>query len=83
MRIGVEDTIECKKCKKISKASDWDMKTFMDCNTREMRRDYIGLSDSRAYKKSTGTWYKCPCCEEYSAGYTLKIERQDKDEDRR
>lgn len=75
IRIGVNDVIKCIHCNKISKVSDWDLKTFNECTSREMRREYISLTDNKAFKKTSDTWYMCPCCKEYNEGYKLKIER--------
>lgn len=77
VKIRTSDVILCNKCDKASKVSDWDLKTFNECTTREMRREFIGLTDARAYQKSSDTWYMCPCCNEYTEGYKLKIEETD------
>lgn len=73
IKISLNDEILCPKCKSSRLVGAWENSTLDDCSTREMRRSFIGLDDTRAYKKGSDLHYKCPNCLQYSEGFKLKI----------
>ena len=65
--------IICPRCNKASRLIEWDSVTHSECITREMRRAFVSLEETKAYVKGTANMYKCPRCAEYSRGDKLKV----------
>lgn len=66
------DEIKCPLCGEVDVIGAWDMFTMQRCKNRLQKRDYISLKKKSAYMKANDTYYVCPHCEEYVAGYLLK-----------
>lgn len=71
--ISKDKLVRCSWCGEDSTVEEWDKETMSRCKSREMRRDYISLKNTKAYKKSTETYYLCPKCGKWSGGHQLRV----------
>lgn len=72
--MGIQECdVMCPWCRVVSKLSVWDDVTFSECINREMKRSYMSLRDTNAWKHGSNHFYKCPSCEQWSRGSKLKI----------
>lgn len=70
LRIG--GYIKCPICNTENSLSLWDASTHDQCDTREKRRAYISLEETRAYGRKSGLVFMCPNCTNYIDGFRLK-----------
>ena len=62
MKIDKRTKMACWCCKKSASLDVWDDSTLKEANCIEAIRDYVSLTDPRAYTIEEDTVYKCPNC---------------------
>lgn len=65
--------VQCPWCGASNKLKDWDDYTYSHCTNREMKRAYTHLNNSKAFKRSSDTFYICKCCNKWARGSQLSI----------
>lgn len=68
-----EAKIQCQWCGKEDTLKKWNDTTYEQCKNREMKRLYMSVTDTRAYAKNSGKFYKCPNCGQWLKGSQLII----------
>lgn len=70
-----DDTmIVCSWCSTPHTANEWNDLTYSQCKSRDMRRAYTPITDSKAFSGNKKSYYKCPECGQWRAGSSLKID---------
>jgi len=72
-KICGDTLVECPKCNESSIVDAWENMTQSSCESRKARRDYVKLSNAKAFKREAHVIYRCPECGEYSNGFQLKV----------
>ena len=72
-RLSETDKIKCQWCNETANLDNWEQSTYRECKSREMKRKYTSLYDVRAFKHTSKTFYKCPCCGKWLRGSQLTI----------
>lgn len=67
------DKLVCPWCFKSHTVAEWNDGTYAKCINREMKRLFADLKDRSVYGKNSQKFYKCPNCEKWSRGNTLKF----------
>lgn len=77
--------IRCPLCGEENSLSLWDASTHDQCDSREKRRAYVSLEETRAYGRKSGLVFMCPSCTNYIDGYKLKpyLQTNNENEDQR
>lgn len=71
--IGRNEDVKCPRCNNISKLGEWNDLTYSKCVNREMKRVFTQLTQEKAFKNNTDSYYVCPICNDWSRGNQLKI----------
>lgn len=72
-RIDPSILIRCQWCNTDHTLEAWDSNTYAECKSREMRRLYTPLYETKAFNRQAEKFYKCPKCGMWSMGCQLVI----------
>lgn len=78
MFIGNNEIVRCPRCGGESTLGEWDENSYKYCTSREMKRSYTHLNNSKAFEHKTEVFYNCPSCGHWSRGSQLRIISDDK-----
>lgn len=73
MIISNNEIVKCPRCGETNTLGDWDKNSYSYCKSREMRRSYTHLNNSKAFEHNTEVFYNCPSCKHWSRGSQLRI----------
>lgn len=77
INIKEDSLIQCQWCGKNSEASEWNLNTFNQCYTREMRRAFKPVYNLKVWGRDSKNFYKCPKCGVWSRGNQLILLKDD------
>ena len=69
--------IKCQWCNGEKTLDEWDKNTYAQCTSREMRRLYMHLHETKAFRRDSGKFYKCPICGQWLKGSQLIVVSDD------
>ena len=69
--INKQAKIRCQWCQFEFTAEKWNDTTFKECKSREMRRAFKSIFDTKRFAKDSQNFYKCPHCDMWSRGNQL------------
>lgn len=73
MKISRMESVKCPWCEKESSLGDWDDTSYQECISREQKRAYRSLADSKVWGRESKNFFKCPKCGQWVRGNKLSI----------
>ncbi len=73
--ISKTSLVRCPWCEKENTVEKWNDGTFAQCTNREMKRDFMPMTNEKAFKKNSVSFYVCPNCGKWTRGSQLLLIR--------
>lgn len=73
VRLDKSTIILCPWCNQRSSLDNWNNTTYKQCDTEEMKRDFLPLYYRRTFNEEEKTFYMCPKCERWIKAIQLKL----------
>lgn len=65
--------VVCPWCGHSNTIEKWNSGTYLQCTNREMKRDFIQMTNEKAFKRNSKSFYMCPSCSKWTRGNQLSI----------
>lgn len=68
-------SVKCPWCSADTNIIKWNDLTYSQCINREMKRDFIPITNEKVFKNGSVSFYMCPKCSKWSRGSQLILIR--------